>query len=142
MICGRREHFLQRSSSILSKETQRVCKYKVCDVREPQSCIDAVEYTLREFGRIDILVNGAAGNFLAEAKNLTPKGFATVIGIDALGTFNMCSAVYPHMEKQQQDDSIIINISATLQCPATHWQAHASAAKGKYLVLFFRCNAE
>jgi peroxisomal 2,4-dienoyl-CoA reductase len=86
-----------------------------------------VEYTIQQFGKIDILVNGAAGNFLAEAKNLSPKGFATVMGIDALGTYNMCSAAFPKMANH--GDSIIINISATLQCPATHWQAHASAAK-------------
>ena len=33
------------------------------------------EYAISKFGRVDILVNGAAGNFLAEAKSLTPKGF-------------------------------------------------------------------
>jgi peroxisomal 2,4-dienoyl-CoA reductase len=127
VICGRRAHFLERSSSILERDTGKSCKWKVCDVRDPSACVDAVEYTIQQFGKIDILVNGAAGNFLAEAKNLSPKGFATVMGIDALGTYNMCSAAFPKMANH--GDSIIINISATLQCPATHWQAHASAAK-------------
>jgi peroxisomal 2,4-dienoyl-CoA reductase len=49
------------------------------------------------------------------------------MSIDAHGTFNMCHASYPALSRQE--DPIIINISATLQCPATHWQAHASAAK-------------
>lgn len=127
VICGRRQTFLERSSAILERETSRPCKWKVCDVRDPEACKDAVAFALSQFGRLDIVVNGAAGNFLAEARTLSPKGFATVMGIDAQGTFNMCHASYQALSKQE--DAIIINISATLQCPATHWQAHASAAK-------------
>lgn len=127
VICGRRESFLARSSKLLEEATGKRCMFKVCDVRDEKACQDAVAYTLQQFGRLDIVVNGAAGNFLAEARTLKPKGFATVLGIDTLGTFNMSNAAYPALSKQPE--SIIINISATLQCPATHWQAHASAAK-------------
>ena len=42
-----------------------------------------------KFGKVDILINGAAGNFLAEAgTSLTPRGFQTVLDIDARGTYN------------------------------------------------------
>lgn len=41
-----------------------------------------MDFAVQHFGRVDILVNGAAGNFLAEAKNLSPKGFRTVISFD------------------------------------------------------------
>ncbi|KAL3943343.1 MAG: hypothetical protein SGBAC_002584 [Bacillariaceae sp.] len=127
VICGRRENFLERASALLEKETGKSCKWKVTDVRDPKGCLAAVEYAMQQYGRLDILVNGAAGNFLAEAKSLSPKGFATVMGIDAFGTYNMCNAAFPKMA--MKGGAIIINISATLQCPATHWQAHASAAK-------------
>jgi 2,4-dienoyl-CoA reductase [(3E)-enoyl-CoA-producing], peroxisomal len=131
VICGRRQNFLERSAAILHDETGKICKYKVCDVRDPKACQEAVQYAVEQFGGLDILVNGAAGNFLAEAKALTPKGFATVMSIDTLGTFNMCSAAFSALAKPNapDHDPIIINISATLQCPATHWQTHASAAK-------------
>lgn len=131
VICGRRKEFLERSAVILQRETGKVCKYNVCDVRDPKGCEAAVQYAMDHFGRLDILVNGAAGNFLAEARTLRPKGFATVMSIDALGTFNMCSAAFSALAKPSplNHDPVIINISATLQCPATHWQAHASAAK-------------
>ena len=131
MICGRRQNFLQRSAAILQQETGKPCKWYVCDVRDPDACHKAVQYALDEFGRLDIVVNGAAGNFLASAKDLKPKGFATVMNIDAIGTFNMSSAAFPALMQRNNEarDPIIINISATLQCPATHWQAHASAAK-------------
>jgi len=134
VICGRREKFLERSASILQRETGKICEWKVCDVRDPKACKEAVKYALDMFGRLDIVVNGAAGNFLAEARTLKPKGFATVMSIDALGTFNMSSAAFPALAESAKDnttdhDALIINISATLQSPATHWQAHASAAK-------------
>ena len=70
-----------------------------------------VQYATSQYGKVDILVNGAAGNFLAEAKSLTPKGFKTVMDIDAQGTFNMCHAVYPAMSG---NGGSIINISMTL----------------------------
>ncbi len=68
---------------------------------------------MSQFGRVDILVNGAAGNFLAEAKSLTPRGFKTVMDIDAQGTFNMTHAIYPAMTSSG-DGGAIINISMTL----------------------------
>lgn len=113
VICGRRQEFLERSASILRKETGKECKWKVTDVRNSTACVDAVEYTIRQFGRLDILVNGAAGNFLAEAKDLSPKGFATVMSIDTLGTFNMCSAAFPSLKHNNHstDAPIIMNIS-------------------------------
>lgn len=113
VICGRRQKFLERSASILQQETGKICKWKVCDVRDPNACEEAVRYTLKMFSRLDILVNGAAGNFLAEARTLKPKGFATVMSIDALGTFNMSSAAFPALEEtaKHSNDALVINIS-------------------------------
>lgn len=132
VICGRREAFLQRAANILQNEIKDrsvIVEYQVCDVRQPEQCFEAIDFVRNKFGRLDVLVNGAAGNFLAQAKDLSPKGFATVMAIDALGTFNMCRAAYPLLAKQPQHDKVVINISATLQYGATFWQAHASAAK-------------
>lgn len=130
VILGRRLNFLQSSAQKLQQtatitSNQKVL-YQVCDVRNVQSCIDAVEYTFGQCRRIDILINGAAGNFLVEAKSLKPKGFKTVMEIDAIGTFNMCHACHSYLAKSR---GCIINISATLQYGATWYQCHASAAK-------------
>eukprot|EP00977_Amphora_coffeiformis_P001998 scaffold376_cov156-Amphora_coffeaeformis.AAC.7 len=129
VLCGRRANFLQKASAILQAECPAsVVAYQVCDVRKPESCQAAVQYCREHFGALDILVNGAAGNFLAKAADLKPKGFATVLEIDTIGTFNMSNVAYPLL-KQSRFGAVVINISATLQCPATFWQAHASAAK-------------
>lgn len=126
VICGRRETFLRKASALLERTTEKRCLYKVCDVRDAQACVEAVQYCLAHFGKLDILVNGAAGNFLVEAKSLTPKGFKTVMEIDTLGTYHMSHAAHSALAG---NDSVIINISATLQYGATWYQCHASAAK-------------
>eukprot|EP01129_Flabellula_baltica_P009576 TRINITY_DN3931_c0_g1_i2.p1 TRINITY_DN3931_c0_g1~~TRINITY_DN3931_c0_g1_i2.p1 ORF type:complete len:186 (+),score=36.93 TRINITY_DN3931_c0_g1_i2:322-879(+) len=76
----------------------------------------------------DILVNGAAGNFLVPAEDLSSNGFNTVISIDLQGTFNMCRASFEAL-RDNPGDTVILNITATLGYTATHFQIHASAAK-------------
>jgi 2,4-dienoyl-CoA reductase [(3E)-enoyl-CoA-producing], peroxisomal len=76
---------------------------------------------------LNIVVNCAAGNFLATAEELSSGGFRSVMEIDALGTFNMSRAAHGALSKAK--NACIINISATLHYGATWWQVHASAAK-------------
>jgi len=75
---------------------------------------------------LDTLINGAAGNFLVPAEDLSPNGFKTVIEIDLIGTFYMSKAAFTELKKTRGS---IINISATLHYSTTPWQIHASAAK-------------
>jgi peroxisomal 2,4-dienoyl-CoA reductase len=99
---------------------------KAADVRDPAAVNDAVAAVVSELGRLDILINGAAGNFICLAENLSPNGFGTVVDIDLKGTFNMSRAALPHLKSQ---GGSVINISATLPYLGTMGQAHASAAK-------------
>ena len=96
------------------------------DVRKPADVDAVVAKTVEAFGRLDILVNGAAGNFVCLAENLSPNGFGTVVDIDLKGTFNVSRAAFPHLKKQ---GGAVLNISATLQLLGTIGQSHASAAK-------------
>lgn len=96
------------------------------DVRDYSSVESAIAATLHHFGQIDIIVNGAAGNFLCAAKDLSANGFGTVLDIDTKGTFNVCRAAY---EALKQSSGQILNISATLHYLATPMQIHVSAAK-------------
>lgn len=52
------------------------------DVRVAASCVEAANAVADHFGRIDFLVNNAAGNFMVSSENLSPNGLATVLGID------------------------------------------------------------
>jgi peroxisomal 2,4-dienoyl-CoA reductase len=96
------------------------------DVRKPADVEAVLGRTVESFGRLDVLVNGAAGNFVCLAENLSPNGFGTVVDIDLKGTFNVSRAAFPFLKKQ---GGAILNISATLQLLGTVGQSHASAAK-------------
>jgi peroxisomal 2,4-dienoyl-CoA reductase len=96
------------------------------DVRRSEAVDAVVGRAVAAFGRLDILVNGAAGNFICAADQLSPNGFGTVVDIDLKGTFNVSRAAFPHLKAR---GGAILNISATLQLLGTVGQAHASAAK-------------
>src|SRR5437764_5591362 len=81
------------------------------DVRKPEDIEKAIAATVERFGKIDIIVNGAAGNFLCKAEELSPNGFGTVVDIDLKGTFNVCRAAFAELKKNRGQ---ILNISATL----------------------------
>src|SRR6201988_2707777 len=98
----------------------------VTDVRQPEDVEKAVAQTIEQFGKIDIVVNGAAGNFLCAAEQLSPNGFGTVVDIDLKGTFNVCRATF---EQLKEHHGQILNISATLHYLGTPMQLHVSAAK-------------
>jgi peroxisomal 2,4-dienoyl-CoA reductase len=97
-----------------------------CDVRDYAALEAAVNGTASAFGRLDIVVNSAAGNFLAPAATLSANGFRTVIDIDLCGTFNTCRAAFAHLSKQ---GGCIVSITATQAEVATPLQCHAGAAK-------------
>ena len=96
------------------------------DVRKPEEVATAITATVDRFGKIDIVVNGAAGNFLCQAEELSPNGFGTVVDIDLKGTFNVCRAAFAELKKNRGQ---ILNISATLHYLGTPMQLHVSAAK-------------
>jgi len=96
------------------------------DVRDAKAMVAAVERTVSELGRLDYLICGAAGNFLATVDNLSVNAFKTVIDIDVLGSFNTVKAGIEELKKTKGK---IIFVSATLHYTGTPFQAHVSAAK-------------
>ncbi|HMT09271.1 MAG TPA: SDR family oxidoreductase [Pyrinomonadaceae bacterium] len=102
------------------------CLTIAADVRDFEAVEKAIAATVEHYGKIDIVVNGAAGNFLCNANELSPNGFGTVVDIDTKGTFNVCRASFEALKESQGQ---ILNISATLHYLATPMQIHVSAAK-------------
>jgi peroxisomal 2,4-dienoyl-CoA reductase len=126
VIMGRRMEFLEKAVDGMKADG---IKAGCCagDVRSEEDCKNAVDTAVRLFGKLDTLVNSAAGNFLAAAEELKPKGFRTVIDIDLIGVYNMSKAAFEPLKQSGQGS--IINISATLHYGATWYQTHACAAK-------------
>eukprot|EP01125_Pyxidicula_operculata_P019481 TRINITY_DN7077_c0_g4_i1.p1 TRINITY_DN7077_c0_g4~~TRINITY_DN7077_c0_g4_i1.p1 ORF type:complete len:294 (-),score=63.61 TRINITY_DN7077_c0_g4_i1:291-1172(-) len=125
-IMGRRKEVLDKAVNSLTQN--KIEAFGVSgDVREPESAQQVVNAVVEKFGRLDILVNNAAGNFMCSAEELSRNGFKTVHEIDLQGTFNMCKASLEALKKS--GEGVIINISATLHYKACPFQVHAASAK-------------
>jgi len=96
------------------------------DVREPDVIKQGIAHLAEQWGKFDVVVSGAAGNFPALAMGMSPNGFRSVIEIDLLGTFHVMQAVYPHLQKP---GASIINISAPQAEIPMAGQSHVCAAK-------------
>ena len=97
------------------------------DVRDPERVNAAVQEIVAQYGRIDLLVNNAAGNFYAPSATLSPNAWRSVVEIDLFGTFYCTQAVYPIMA--QQGGGRVVSISMTLHYRGWPQMAHATAAK-------------
>ncbi|KAK9803107.1 hypothetical protein WJX73_004532 [Symbiochloris irregularis] len=124
-IMGRRQNALDDATSALQKDGITAVSSRG-DVRKSEDCARCVEAAQR-LGSLTILVNCAAGNFLAAADQMSANAVRTVLEIDTLGTFTASRAAFSAL--RDSGNGCIINISATLHYGATWWQAHASAAK-------------
>ena len=97
------------------------------DVRDPERVRAMVEQVVGERGRIDLLVNNAAGNFYAPSESMSVNAWKSVIEIDLYGTFFCSQAVVPVMKAQ--GGGRIVSISMTLHYRGWPQMAHATAAK-------------
>lgn len=96
------------------------------DVRNFESVGVALASAVERFGPVDVLVSGAAGNFLCEAKDMSANGFKAVVDIDLVGTFNVARQAHAHLRKP---GATMINITAPQSSIPMRYQAHACAAK-------------
>lgn len=96
------------------------------DVRDFDAVGKAFAESVERFGEIDVLVSGAAGNFLCEAKDMSSNGFRVVVDIDLVGTFHVLRQAYSHLRKP---GASVINITAPQSFIPMRFQAHACAAK-------------
>jgi len=103
-----------------------VASVHAADVREYPVLEKAVNDAAGAFGRLDIVINSAAGNFLSPAASLSANGFRAVIDIDLCGSFNACRAAFAHLAKQ---GGCSVSVTATQAHVPTPLQVHAGAAK-------------
>ncbi len=126
VIASRKPENLEKAASEIQAAGGSVSTAQL-DVRDPDRVKEVVSDIAKEHGRIDILMNNAAGNFYAASETLSPNGWKAVLEIDLYGTFYCSQAVYPVMS--QQGGGRIISTSMTLHYRGWPQMAHATAAK-------------
>jgi len=125
-IASRNEERLQAAAERLRADGVQATALPV-DVRDPERVRAMVDEVTERLGRLDVLVNNAAGNFYAPSETLSPNAWKSVVEIDLYGTFFCSQAVMPVM--RGQGGGRIVNVSMTLHYRGWPLMAHATAAK-------------
>lgn len=131
VISGRTMEKLENAKKeIETFEDQVLCVQM--DVRQPAAVQEMVNETIKKFGKIDYLVNNAAGNFIAPAEEISVNGWYSVVDIVLNGTWNCTQTVAKEWIKNQQCGSIL-NIATTYAWTAAPGTVHSAAAKAGVL---------
>ncbi|MGA3349294.1 MAG: SDR family oxidoreductase [Candidatus Sulfotelmatobacter sp.] len=110
-ICGRREDVLEQTAAELSSVTKGAIHALPCDVRSPDA-VEAMIDSIWQDGPLDILVNNAAGNFIARTEELSPRAWEAVIGIVLMGTLH-CTMACGRRWLKAEHPGTVLSISAT-----------------------------
>lgn len=124
-VLGRNAEKAAAAAEAVRTETGAEAISLSADVRDPEQVETALQETVKQWGKIDILISGAAGNFPAPALGISPKGFKTVVDIDLLGTYNVFHAGFNYVNK----NASMIAITAPQAVMPMPYQAHVCAAK-------------
>jgi citronellol/citronellal dehydrogenase len=100
---------------------------QTCDIREPAEVAALVSAALEKFGRIDLLVNNAGGQFPSPAESITPKGWDAVIRNNLNGTFYMTREVAARAMIPQRGGKIVNVIAQIFR--GFPGMAHTGAAR-------------
>jgi NAD(P)-dependent dehydrogenase (short-subunit alcohol dehydrogenase family) len=128
-ICGRTQERLD-AAAVELRELNAHVSGKVlpvaADVRDYAAVENAFKRTAGEIGQIDVLVSGAAGNFVCPAEGLSPNGFKTVIDIDLQGSFHASRAAFEQLKATR---GFLLFIGAGQAFVPQAYQLHVAAAK-------------
>jgi NAD(P)-dependent dehydrogenase (short-subunit alcohol dehydrogenase family) len=131
-IVGRSEDRLEQASQELSA-VDRLHTIS-CDVREPDQVERMVASVYDVFGDIDIVVNNAAGNFLAATEDLSPNAFDAVVRTVLNGTFNVTVATGRRMIEQQRG-GVFLNIITTYAWTGSAFVVPSAVSKAGVLAM-------
>ena len=132
VIASRREQVIQNAAEELRKTGANVLGLS-CDVRDSASVQELVDAAKKQFGKIDVLLNNAAGNFISPTENLSTNGFKVVVDIVLNGTFNCTHAVGKEMIAD--GGGTILNIVTTYAWTGSGYVVPSAAAKAGVLAI-------
>ena len=133
IITSRKQEVLDKTAEEFSKYTGDVSSVKG-DVRDHKDVKNVIDKALEKFGKIDCLLNNAAGNFISPTERLTPKAFDVVVDIVLKGTYNF-SLLLGKYWIEKKHPGVMLNIVTTYAWTGSAFVAPSAAAKGGVLAL-------
>ena len=127
VVAGRRAEALEETARLIAGKGGRA-HAQPTDVRDPEAVEGLIAAAVEQFGRVDVLVNNAAGNFVVKAEDLSPNGWRAVVGIVLDGTF-LCSRAAGRRMIEQGEGGAILSVIASYAWTGGPGTVHSAAAK-------------
>ncbi len=134
MITSRKEEVLKAAAAELTAETSGEIIYAACDVRKYEDIEAVLKKTLDTFGKVDILVNNAAGNFVSPTERLSHRAFESVIGIVLQGSVNCTLALGKHWIANNHPGTVL-SIVTTYAFTGSGYVVPSACAKAGVLAM-------
>jgi len=135
VITSRKMDVLEKTAQEMSSEFGTEALPLPCDVRKAEQVDEMVEKAIAHFGKIDGLVNNAAGNFISPTERLSPKAFEVVIGIVLMGSIHCTLALGKHWIKEKEQNKSILNIVTTYAWTGSAYVLPSACAKAGVLAM-------
>ncbi|MHC5309403.1 SDR family oxidoreductase [Myroides sp. LJL116] len=126
---------LKATAQELSQATKGQCYPIACDVRHYDQVSDMLEKTIEKFGKVNVLVNNAAGNFISPTERLSANAFDTIIDIVLKGSKNCTLAFGKHWIETKQKNNVVLNITTTYAWTGSGYVVPSACAKAGVLAL-------
>jgi len=126
---------LRTTAGEIEKETGGECLPLACDVRNYEQVEIMLAGVLEKFGKVDVLLNNAAGNFISPTERLSANAFDTIIDIVLKGSKNCTLAFGKHWIDTKQESSTILNIVTTYAWTGSAYVVPSATAKAGVLAM-------
>jgi NAD(P)-dependent dehydrogenase (short-subunit alcohol dehydrogenase family) len=126
LVFGRSAEKAAAAAQAIERDTGQAAMAGAADVRDAAAVAALFGVARQQIGAPDVVIAGAAGNFMASAVNLSPNGFKAVVDIDLLGTFNVFRAAFDVLNKP---GGSLLAITAPQAVHPMPQQVHVCAAK-------------
>jgi NAD(P)-dependent dehydrogenase (short-subunit alcohol dehydrogenase family) len=134
VITSRKQDVIEKTALELAAETKGNCHAVVCDVRVYEQVENVLAKTIEKFGKVDILLNNAAGNFISPTERLSHRAFDTVVDIVLKGTYN-CTLAFGKYWIENKMKANVLNIVTTYAWTGSGYVVPSACGKAGVLAL-------
>lgn len=126
---------LQNTATELEQQTGGTCLPIACDVRHYDQVENMLQQVLSTFGKVDVLLNNAAGNFISPTERLSANAFDTIIDIVLKGSKNCTLALGKHWIDKGEKNKTVLNIVTTYAWTGSGYVVPSATAKAGVLAM-------